>query len=136
MPELDVMNYFATDEAFTMASLTKAINHMQYVPQRIAQLGIFGEEGISSTTVIIEEEYGTIRLIPTSPRGGVPEPVSRDRRKSRAFVVPHIPVVQQVQADEVQNVKAFGIGDQAQAQKAGVQEVVNKKLALAAGDLD
>jgi len=134
--EININNYFATDEAFTLASLTKAINHMEYVPGRIGQLGLFGEEGISSTTVIIEEEYGTIRLIPTSPRGGVPEPVSRDLRKARSFIVPHIPVMMQVRADEVQNVKAFGIADEAQASRAGIQEVVNKKLALAAGNLD
>jgi hypothetical protein len=119
-----------------MASLTKAINHVEYIPGRIGQLGIFDEQGIATTVVLIEEEYGTIRLIPTSPRGGVPEPVSRDRRKVRSFVVPHIPVVQQVLADEVQNVKAFGIADEAQASKAGVQQVVDKKLMLSAGDLD
>jgi hypothetical protein len=134
--ELDIANYFATDEAFTVASLTQKINHVEYVPDRIGQLGIFAEDGVSSTVVIVEEEYGTIRLIPASPRGGVPEPVSRDRRKSRAFTVPHIPVIQQVMADEVQNVRAFGVGDQLSAQKAGVQEVVDKKLSLAAADLD
>ena len=117
---IDINNYFATDEAFTLASLTKAINHMEYVPGRIGQMGLFEEVGIATTVVILEEEYGTIRLIPTSPRGGVPEPVSRDPRKARSFVVPHIPVMQQVRADEVQNVKAFGVAGEAQASAAGI----------------
>lgn len=132
----DVLNIFAADEAFNMASLTQAINHVEYVPGRIGQMGIYQERGIATTVVMLDEEYGTIRLIPTSPRGGVPEPQSRDRRISRSFVVPHIPVMSQVLADEVQNVRGFGIANEAQAVLAGVQEVVNQKLSLAAGSLD
>ena len=134
--EIDINNYFATDEAFTAASLTQKINHVEYVPGRLGQLGLFGEEGIRTTMVVVEEEYGTIRLIPTSPRGGTPEPVSRDRRKARSFIVPHIPVVQQVMAEEVQDLRGFGVGNNPSSGLAAIQEVVDAKLMLSASDLD
>ena len=42
MPALDIFS----SSAFSMVSLTDAINKMPYVPGRIGQLGLFREQGV------------------------------------------------------------------------------------------
>lgn len=42
------------DEAFSVATLTAAINEQPYLPGRISGLGLFQEEGIATLTVQIE----------------------------------------------------------------------------------
>jgi hypothetical protein len=56
MPALDIFG----SSAFTMVALTDAINKMPYVPGRIGQLGLFREQGVSTTSVMIEEREGTV----------------------------------------------------------------------------
>ena len=51
MPTLDVFN----QDAFSLMSLTAAINKAPYKPSRIGQLGLFGEQRISTTQVMVEE---------------------------------------------------------------------------------
>src|SRR5919106_683117 len=45
MPALDIFS----SSAFSMVALTDAINKMPYVPGRIGQLGLFREQGVSTT---------------------------------------------------------------------------------------
>lgn len=125
---MEVPDFMAAD-AFSEVSLTSSINHMAHQPGQIGALGLFSEEGISSTTVVIEEDHGTLSLVSTGPRGGVTEPTSLDRRVVRSFAVPHIPTGSQVLADEIQNVRAFGVANRAQAEMQAVEAVVAKKLA-------
>jgi hypothetical protein len=54
MPTLDIFS----GSAFSMVALTDAINKMPYVPGRIGQLGLFREQGVSTTSVMIEEREG------------------------------------------------------------------------------
>ena len=61
MPALDIFS----SSAFSMVALTDTINKMPYVPGRIGQLGLFREQGVSTTSVMIEEREGK----PT-PRAG------------------------------------------------------------------
>ena len=55
MPALDIFG----SSAFTMVALTDAINYMPFVPGRIGQLGRFREQGVSTTSVMIEEREGS-----------------------------------------------------------------------------
>ena len=132
---MEILDAFNSD-VFRLESLVHSINHMDYAPSRLAELGLFNIEPIATTSVMIEEEYGTLKLVPTAPRGGVPEPVSRDRRKARSFAVPHIPTMTQVQADEIQNVRAFGAGNMAAAEMMAVEQVRDKKLRKALTQLE
>lgn len=118
----------AFKSCFDMTTLTHSIQHQDFIPGRIASLGLFDPEPIQTITAVVEEEYGTITLAPTAPRGGVSDPTSRDRRKVRSFAVPHIPLVSQVQADEVQNIRGFGMNNRASAEMASVEMVRDKKL--------
>jgi hypothetical protein len=121
MPTLDIFK----DDAFSMANLTAAINKEPYKPARIGQLGLFGEQGISTTTVMIEEKQGQLSLVPTSPRGGVPDSIGKDWRKVRSFLVPHLARRSQIPADAIQGVRAFGSETELQV----IQAMVNQRLA-------
>jgi hypothetical protein len=127
---MEVLDVFNSD-AFSMDSLVHSINHVDHKPTRLGDLGLFTLEPISTTSVIIEEDYGTLTLVPVAPRGGVPDPVSRERRKARSFTVPHIPTMSQVMADEVQNVRAFGQANRAAGEMLAVEQVRDRKLAKA-----
>ena len=51
------------DDAFSVSSLTAAINEQEYLPGRISSLGLFREEGISTLTVQIEKDGETLALL-------------------------------------------------------------------------
>jgi hypothetical protein len=104
MPSLDIFN----SDAFSVVSLTDAINKLKYVPGRIGDLGIFSESSVSTTTVSIEEKDGVLTLVNPTPRGGPGMTVDKEKRTMRAIVVPHFEINDSVMADEVQNVRAFG----------------------------
>lgn len=116
-------NVFSSN-AFGLISLTRAINLVPFVPNRIEQLGIFAGEGIPTTTVTLEERNGTIALLPTVPRGGNPTKGKTDKRKVRNFTIPHIPYEDAVLPEDVQDVRSFGSSNAME----GVAEVVNNKL--------
>lgn len=120
MPSLDIFN----SDAFSMTSLTDAINKRPYKPGRLGQLGIFGAKGISTTTLYVEEKAGVLSLVQTSARGAAGGSVGTNLRTARPFSVPHLQQNGSVVADEVQNVRAFGEETVTQT----IQELVNERL--------
>jgi len=121
MPTLDV---FKAD-GFSLESLTAAINAAPHQPARISELGLFGENRVSTTQVMVEEQSGQLSLIPTSPRGGVPDTIGKDGRTVRSFAVPHLARESKVYADEIQNIRAFGT----ETEEQSIQSIVNARLA-------
>lgn len=121
MPALDIFS----NNAFSVISLTDAINKAPFIPGKVGQLGLFQETGVATTSVMIEEREGSLALIPTSPRGGPPAQNKHNKRKARSLVVPHIALEDTIMADEVQDVRAFGSESALQS----VQAVVNSRLA-------
>ncbi len=119
-----VLDVFGTD-AFSMVSLTQAINHIPFKPARIGAMSLFEEKGITTTNVIIEERDGVLALLPTVRRGGPPTPARTGGRTARSFAVPHIPYEDAVLASDVQNIRRFGSENEAE----GVAQVVADKLA-------
>jgi hypothetical protein len=96
-------------DSFTLTELTAAIATQPFKPGRIAALGLFEEAAISTTSVIVDELTGVLSLVPTSPRGGAATPHPRPGRASRSFIAPHIAKRRMIMADELQNVRAFGM---------------------------
>jgi len=76
MPALDIF----ANSAFSVISLTDAINKVPFVPGRIGQLGLFEETGIVTTSVMIEEREGSLNLIETSSRGS---PAAQNTKNKR-----------------------------------------------------
>lgn len=120
MASLDIFN----NDAFSVQSLTKAMNDMPHQPTRLGELGLFSEEGITTTTVSIEKVGATLSLVPTGERGTTLRPGSKDKRSLIPFKAVHLPQAGGVNADEVQNLRAFG----SETELESVQNVVNKEL--------
>ena len=120
------------DDAFSVSSLTAAINDQEYLPGRISSLGLFREEGISTLTVQIEKDGDTLALVPAGERGTSGLVVGAAKRQLIPFNTVHLPERFTIKADEIQGIRAFGTRSELQA----VQDVVNKRLAKARRQLD
>jgi hypothetical protein len=101
--------------AFTLKTLTGAINNLPYSPKGISATGWFEEKRIATLDAALEERDGVLSLLGVKPRGGINNTMGESARRVRTFRVPHIPVSDAVNADEVQNVRAFGSDSQAEA---------------------
>lgn len=121
--ELNITDVFAGD-AFSLISLTAAINKLPYNPGHVTRMRLFEDKPINTTSAVVEERQGVLSILSTSPRGGVGSVLSASKREARSFKVPHIPHDTVVQAEDVQGVRAFGTEDALQT----VQGLVNDKL--------
>lgn len=128
MASLDIFN----NDAFSVQSLTKAINDTPHQPMRIGELGWFAEDGITTTSLSIEKQGTTLSLIPSAQRGAPGKPVGNDKRSLIPINTVHLPQRGAVIADEVQNLRAFGSENELEA----VQTMVNKKLAKMRRNID
>jgi hypothetical protein len=120
MPSLDIFK----DDAFGLVASTKAINDLPHQPGRIGQLGYFSEDGISTTTLMIEQEGTTLSLVPAGQRGQSGTVVVGDKRKVIPINTVHLPQRASILADEIQNVRAFGTDSELET----VQNIYNKRL--------
>lgn len=128
MPTLDIFN----NDAFGLTSMTKAINDLPFQPGRLGKLGWFTEEGITTTSLMVERDGSTISLVPNAPRGSTGKATERTKRKAVSILTTHLPKTDAVLADEVQNVRAFG----SQTDVELIQNVVNKRLLRMRRDID
>lgn len=125
---IDVFN----DDAFSLSSLTAAINDVDVVPGRIGRLGLFQEEGISTLSVSIESRGSTLSLVPTKQRGAPGTIYEADKRQMRNFTPVHLPQGATITADEIQNLRAFGTESEAES----MANYVGQRLAKMRRDID
>lgn len=121
MPTLDVFN----GDAFSLQSMTAAVNQLPEVPTIVGSLGVFEENGVTTTSVSVEKQDESLTLVDRTARGGPGEAVGGETRNIRDFRVPHFQRDDSVMADEVQNVRAFGTESTLET----VQDRVNVKMA-------
>lgn len=122
----DILDVFS--DIFTMSSLTDAISHVDYLPGRVGQLGIFESEGVPDRTIVIEEDPITLALVPRTPWGGVPIPNTTDARIARPFVIPHISMEDAIGPGEIQSVRAYAQGQTPSTSRMSVEEMRDRKL--------
>lgn len=106
MPHMDIFN----NDAFSLVNMTAAVERIPYVPTMLRSL-IFGSdegEGQETNIVSIEQKGTALQLIPTSQRGTAPPMATTDRRQMRNFNIPRLAKADQLFADEIQGVRAFG----------------------------
>jgi hypothetical protein len=111
-------------QGYSIAALTDAINKPKFVPGRVGALGLFAEQGVASTTVIVEEIDGVLVLVSPSPRGGPGQSVTKTRGTTRSIVIPHFQIDDGVMAEEVQGIRAFGTEDSTDA----VETIIAQRL--------
>lgn len=105
---MPTLNPFSNNPAFSMASLTAAINILPNMYGRVNQLNLMPTKGVTTRTIMLEEQNGVLTLLPTKPVGSPGSLGNSGKRKARAFVIPHIPHDDLIMPDEVQDVRAFG----------------------------
>lgn len=128
MASMDIFN----GDAFSLQSLTQAINDTPYQPMRIGQLGLFSETPIDTTDISVERMGTSLSLVPVSARGSVP-PRNNDNKRSLVKIsTVRLAKGDEMFADEIQNVRAFG----SETELETIQNKVNQKLAVLRNDTD
>ena len=120
-----MLDIFSSNPAFSVGELTLSLQRIPFVPFQIGRLGLFREERLTTITAYIEIQGTRLALVPELPRGAPATPNVEDRRHMVAFRVPHFPMRDQLLADAVQNIRAFGSVDALQ----GPEIVVNQRNA-------
>lgn len=128
MPALNIFE----DDAFSVSSLSLAINETQHVPGRLGELGIFTEGGIITTSMMIERKGQTLALVPNLPRGAEATVKGGEKRNMISVAATHLPQRATILADQVQNVRAFG----SESEVDSVMNLVRERLATMRLDLD
>lgn len=127
-PISDVFN----GDAFSVLSLTDAINNVPFLPGRAGQVAGWQEDGVTTTTIMIEEKGGVLELINPTPRGGPGQTGMPEKRTARSLVIPHYQYDDFIAADSVQGVRAFGQTSQLEVLQdrvnARMQTLVQQKL--------
>lgn len=122
MSMLDIFN----QDAFSVISLTQAINKIKHVPRQISAMGLFESTGIATTTVVIEEKEGSLEMVSPSARGGPGNTQGLNRRVIRSFAVPHFELNGSVMAEQVQGVRAFGSETALETVQGKVAEIMQQ----------
>lgn len=117
---------------FSIIALTAALNNQPFVPGQVGATGIFHEEGVDTTVIMVEEQNGTLSIIEPTQRGGPGVTVGDDARRTLPFEVDHFEINDSVKADEVQGVRVLGSTDQLET----VQSRIDTKLERHARRLD
>ncbi len=119
-----LLDIFNTD-AFSVHSLTLAVDKLPYTPSRIGRLNLFTPSPITTNVAIVEERQGQLSILPTMPRGSSDQTTQGAvRRKVRAFPVPHVPNWDNVLAADLEGKRAFGSETQVEI----FSQVVNDRL--------
>lgn len=120
MAAFDIFN----NSAFSMVTLTDAVNRSPFNPGFLASLNLFSVKKIATTAAAIELKAGSLGLIPTTPRGGPISEGSREKRDIYYRDTVRIAKGDTIKSDEVQNVRAFGT----ESELMGVMRLVNDRL--------
>ena len=108
MEILDIFN----NDAFSMASMSEAIQKVPTVPEKLASLNLFTPMPIRTSSFGIEIKENGLTLIPFSERG---EPLSQKthgKRKIITFQTNRLAKSDKLLASDIQFVRQFGTEDQ------------------------
>lgn len=128
MPTLDIFN----DDAFSLRSLTLAMQNVPYQPRMISAMRLFNEGGVISNLMQIEQKGTTLSLVPAKPMGTPGRPETKDKSKLIPIATVHLPQRESVLAAEVMGVRAFGT----ESEVATVQGLVATQLEKMRNNID
>lgn len=94
---------------YTITELTAAINAFPVQWGLINASGLFRNQGVRTRTVTIEEQSGTLALLPDHEWGGEGTVASRINRNARSFAIKQTVHEDVVLPGDVQDVRGFGI---------------------------
>src|SRR5207302_424267 len=98
------------NDAFTMVSMTTAINKVPFQPNFLGSLGIFTPEPIRQIDAAVAiTDSGEIGIVPTTPRGGPLVEQKIPPQNIRSFRTPRIAVGDTIYAHELQGILARAV---------------------------
>lgn len=118
---------------FHLSTLTQSINTLVEPTYFLSGLNLFDEQPVETTYVAVEFRDGQITLIPNKPRGSegtVPKGLVRGQPK--LLQAAHLPVKDEILADVVQNIRAFGTASELET----LQSKVNQRLSIMRKSID
>lgn len=116
------MSIFNSD-LFSFTSLTTAINNIPNKPQELGEWFVWGAKGVTTSSIIIEEQNGSLSLVQSQPRGAPPNVgTNRPKRRGRSIVIPSYPQYETIISSEVNGVRAFGSDDQVETVSGKIAE--------------
>ncbi len=120
----EIINPFAANDAFSMASLTGALNILPNNYGRIEQVNLMPVRGVRTRTIMIEEKDGVLNLLQTQPVGSPGQQNKMGKRRVRSFVIPHIPLDDEILPEEYAGIRAFGT----EGDMAALTQIMNDHL--------
>lgn len=128
MAGMDIFN----SSAFSMTSLTGAVDKMDYVPQLLGQLGLFDSMAVTTRDIWVDRRGSTLALIPSSPVGAPPAELVRDQRDAVPLKTTRLAKGFTIYAEEVQGIRAFG----SQSELQSVQTEYLRRLSRVRNDME
>ncbi len=128
MASMDIFN----SSAFSMTSLTGAVNKVGYKPQLLGSLSIFEPLPVRTRTVFVDRREGKLTLIPSSPVGAPPKELVVDPRNAVPLKTTRLAEGFTLYAEEIQGIRAFG----SETEFAQVQAEYLKRMASVRDDMD
>lgn len=122
MPGLGIFD----NDKFKLQELTVAVNEAPKTPSHLADLGLFDEEGVTTTSITVERDVDTLTLVPAGTRGTPGDTTGGSTRSILTFNTVHLPTVATIKADDIQNLRAFGKGDELDAVYAYIAKRLGK----------
>ncbi|BBO92056.1 major capsid protein [Desulfosarcina ovata] len=119
-----MLDPFTSSDAFSMTSLTRAINILPNNYGRVREMNLMPGKGVRTRTIAVEEKNGVLNLLQTQPVGSPGLQNSRGKRTVRNFTIPHIPLDDVIMPESYQGVRAFG----SENDLTGIAQVVNDVL--------
>jgi hypothetical protein len=104
MASMDVFN----SSAFSMTSLTGAVNRLPYQPMLLGSLNIFERVPVRTRTVFVDRRDGALNLIPSTPVGAPPKELEPDDRSAVPLKTVRLAKGFTLYAEEVQSIRGFG----------------------------
>lgn len=121
-----MLEIFKSD-AFSVISLTDAVNKMPFKPGYLMSSGLFRPVPVRTRTVAIEMQAGRLSLVPTVPPGAPAVRQDKIRRNIRDFRVPRLFKQDEIMASELSGLRAFGSEDMVQTLQ---QEIAGRQMRL------
>ncbi|MCX7585024.1 major capsid protein [Phenylobacterium sp. 58.2.17] len=128
MASMDIFN----SSAFSMTSLTGAVDKVGYKPQLLGSLGIFEPMPVRTRTVFVDRRENKLVLIPSSPVGAPPKELVVDPRNAVPLKTTRLAEGFTMYAEEIQGIRAFG----SESEFAQVQAEYLRRMAKVRDDMD
>jgi Phage major capsid protein E len=109
------------NDAFSMTSMLEPVNLVGYNPQYLGSIpGLFVPQPVRTTGVWIESRSDGPSLIQTTERGTAPKTKDRLGRNARNFKTLRLAQADRINAEELQNMRAFGSENEVQTMQAEI----------------